>query len=112
MSEEHNNIILGWKKRIYGKFIVERHLKKGTIFICAENEKVYLVSGIISSRDEVLCGRPLPAVIEAVLIPFKNMIISDGLVTASNLFFGKNMRSEFKDIYLDAKRNGSIHKSL
>ena len=49
LPEEHKNIILGWKKRISGKFIVERHLKKGTIFIQAENNEVYLVSGIISS---------------------------------------------------------------
>lgn len=112
LSDEHKNIILGWKKKASGKFIVERHLKKGSIFICAENEDVYLVSGIISAWNEVLCGRPLPVVLEAVLIPFKNVIISDGLVLTSNLFFGRNMVSEFKDIYLDAKRNGSIHKSL
>ncbi len=112
LPEEQKKIVLGWKKRISGEFIVERHLKKGSVFICAEDEEVYLVSGIISSWDEVLCGRPLPAVLKAVLIPFKNLIISDGLVVASNLFFGKNMTSEFKDIYLDAKKNGGIHKSL
>lgn len=112
LSEEHKNIVLGWKKRISGKFIVERHLKKGSVFICVENEEVYLVSGIISSWDEMLCGRPLPTVLKAVLIPFKNVIISDGLVSASNLFFGRNMTSEFKDIYLNAKKNGTVHKSL
>lgn len=93
-------------------FIIERHLKKGSVFIRAEDEEVYLVSGIISSWDEVICGRPLPVVLKAVLIPFKNVIISDGLVVTHNLFFGKNMRSEFKDIYLSAKKNQSIHKSL
>ena len=110
LSEEHKNIILGWKKRISGKFIVERHLKRGSVFICAETEEVYFVSGIISSWDEMLCGRPLPAVLEAVLIPFKNVIISDGLVSASNLFFGKNLTEEFKAIYLNAKKNRSVHK--
>jgi len=54
----------------------------------------------------------LPAVVGAVLNPFKNVIISDGLVTSSNLFFGKNISSEFKDIYLNAKKNGTVHKSL
>ena len=112
LPEEHKNIILGWKKRISGKFIVERHLKKGTIFIQAENREVYLVSGIISSWDEMLCGIPLPVIITAVLIPFRNVIISDGLVSVSNIFFGKNLRSEFKDIYLSAKKTGNIHSSL
>ena len=112
LPEEHKNIILGWKKRISGKLIVERHLKKGTIFIQAEINEVYLVSGIISSWDEMLCGRPLPVIIEAVLIPFRNVIISDGIVSVSNIFFGKNLRSEFKDIYLSAKKTGNIHSSL
>ena len=112
LPEKHKNIIWGWKKRISGKFIVERHLKKGTIFIQAENNEVYLVSGIISSWEEMLCGRPLPVIMEAVLIPFGNVIISDGLVSVSNIFFGKNLRSEFKDIYLSAKKNGDIHSSL
>lgn len=112
LPEEHKNIILGWKKRISGKFIVERHLKKGTVFIQAENNEVYLVSGIISSWEEMLCGRPLPVIMEAVLMPFGNVIISDGLVSVSNVFFGKNLRSEFKDIYLSAKKTGNIHRSL
>lgn len=112
LSEEHKNIVLGWKKRISGDFIVERHLKKGSVFIHTENEEVYLVSGIISSWDEMLRGRPLPAALNAVLIPFKDVIISDGLVMTSGVFFGKNMTLEFKDIYLNAKKNASIHKSF
>ena len=87
-------------------------MKKRTIFIQAENSEVYLVSGIISSWEEMLCGRPLPVIMEAVLIPFGNVIISDDFVSVSNIFFGKNMRSEFKDIYLSAKKTGNIHSSL
>lgn len=112
LSDDNKNIVLGWKKRISGKFIVERHLKKGSVFISLNDEAVYLVSGIFSSWDEVLCGRSLPISLEAVLIPFKNVIISDGLVISSNVFFGKNISEEFKDIYLNAKKNGTIYKSL
>lgn len=60
----------------------------------------------------MLCGRPLPVIMEAVLMPFGNVIISDGLVSVSNVFFGKNLRSEFKDIYLSAKKTRNIHTSL
>ena len=87
-------------------------MKNGTILIQAENSEVYFVSGIISSWEEMLCGRPLPVIIEAVLIPFGNVIISDNFVSVSNVFFGKNMRSEFKDIYLFVKKTGNIHSSL
>ncbi len=112
LSDENKKIIEDWKRRISGKFIVERHLKKGSVLISAEDETVYLVNGIFSSWDEMLCGRPLPVVVEVVLLPFKNVIISDGLVVVSNLTFGRNMSESFKEIYLTAKKNGEIHKTI
>jgi len=48
LPDDHREIIRSWKQRIQGKFLMERHLKKGTIFISLENEEVYQVSGIIS----------------------------------------------------------------
>ena len=33
LSEEHKEIVAGWKRRVRGQFIMERHLKKGSIFI-------------------------------------------------------------------------------
>ena len=46
LPEEHKEIIRSWKRRVQGKFMMERHLKKGTIFISLENEEVYQVSGM------------------------------------------------------------------
>ena len=36
LPEEHKEIIQSWKRRIQGKFMMERHLKKGSIFISLE----------------------------------------------------------------------------
>ena len=33
LPEEHKGIIRSWKRRIQGEFLMERHLKKGTILI-------------------------------------------------------------------------------
>ena len=55
---------------------------------------------------------PLPILLKATLIPFKDKIISDGLVIHYNVCFGKGYSSEFKDIYMNAKKNKSIHFSL
>lgn len=109
---EERTIIQGWKRRIQGRFIMERHLKKGSIFISIEDSEVYQVKGIRSSWEELFYGAPMPLMLEATLIPFRDVIISDGLVMTYNVFLGSGMRKEVKDIYMAAKRNGEIHRTI
>jgi hypothetical protein len=112
LPDDHREIIRSWKRRIQGKFMMERHLKKGTIFISLEDEEVYQVSGIISSWEEMFYGAPMPLIVEATFMPFKDVIISDGLVMPYFVIVGGGMRQMFKDVYLTAKKNGRIHRSL
>ncbi len=111
-SKDRLEIIEGWKRRVCDDFILERNLKSGSIFISAHTEEVYLVSGIISSWEEIFYYRSPPIMLSATLIPFRGVIISDGLVSAYNVVFGKNYSSEWKDIYMTAKKSGAIHKAL
>lgn len=112
LPEDHREIIKGWKKRIQGRYIMERHLKKGTIFISAEEEEVYQVCGIISSWEEMFYGAPMPLMVEATFIPFRDVIISDGLVRSYNMMFGGGIKRMCKNIYMAAKKDGRIHRSL
>ena len=91
---------------------MERHLKNGTIFISMEDEEVYQVSGIISSWEEMFCGAPMPLMVEATFIPFRDVIISDGLVMPYNIIMGSGIKRSLKDVYMDAKKNGRIHRTL
>lgn len=110
--EEHKQIILGWKHRIQGRFVMERHLKKGSIFISLEDANVYLVRGIISGWEEMFPAFPLPLVVEATFIPFRDVIISDGIVAPYMISIGKNMAVDFKNVYMDAKKNNRLIQSL
>ena len=112
LPDEYRSIVLSWKKCISGQFVLERHLKKGSLFISADTQEVYMVNGIITSWEEMFFYRPLPILLKATLIPFRDKIISDGLVITCNVCFGKGYSSEFKDIYMNAKKNKSIHFSL
>lgn len=112
LSDEQRSIVSGWKKCISGQFMLERHLKKGSVFISTDTQEVYMVSGIITSWEEMFFYRPLPILLKATLIPFKDKIISDGLVIPYNVCFGKGYSSDFKDIYMNAKKNKTIHFSL
>lgn len=89
-----------------------KHLKKGSIFISLDTEEVYQVQGIISSWEEMFYGAPVPLMVEATFIPFRNGIISHGLVIPYNIIIGGEMKRIFKDVYMSAKKNGTIHQSL
>ena len=49
---------------------------------------------------------------EATFIPFRDVITSDGLVMPYNIVIGKNMEKQFKDVYMSAKKSGTLIKSL
>ena len=112
LPDEHREIIRGWKRCIPGTFILERHLRKGSVFISSSTQNVYLVNGIIDSWNEMLHGVSTPILLQATLLPFKNVIITDGLVSVSQIRFGRNYSADFKEIYMTAKHNASIKSKI
>lgn len=112
IPEEHRAIVESWKRGIKGKFIIERHLKSGSILISMEDEKVYQVAGIISSIEEMFYYAPMPLMVQATLLPFRDKIITDGLIMPYSLLIGGNMKRQFKEVYMTAKRSGKLQKSL
>ncbi|MEE1139518.1 MAG: hypothetical protein U0M02_13665, partial [Acutalibacteraceae bacterium] len=101
-----------WRHPVSGRFILERHLAKGSIFIDTESLNVYLVNGLTEPWSEMLADYRPPILLQATLIPFGNCIISDGLVYPQNIIFGSGAGSDFKDFYMNAKQNGKIITSL
>ncbi len=117
LPAEHQNIISEWKKAVTDGFIVERHLKKGSILISTQNE-VYQVCGITLSFEEIL-NMPLPVLLKTTLIPFKDVIIYDGLAEEKHVetiewqytdkqFNGCKVMSEFIENFILAMRKNGI----
>ncbi len=50
--------------------------------------------------------------IDAVLLPFNDEIVTDGLFRSYNITFGSGIRSSLKSAYDDAKERGEIISSL
>ena len=46
--------------------------------------------------------------LDAVLLPFRGRIITDGLVVSRNIVFGRGAATDFKDAYMEAKKNNRI----
>lgn len=110
LPDGHAQIVARWKQCKPGRYILERHLKKGSIFISAEDGTVYVVKGLFSTWAEMLGEAPV--LLDAVLIPFQGSIISDGLVMPYRIYFGKGAREDFKDTYMNAKKNNAIRFSI
>lgn len=106
LLDEEKQIINKWKQRIKGKFLLERILKKHAVFIY--DNSVYGVIGLYDEIDELIDKAYLPLYVEAVLLPFKNRIIYDGLISEYSVSFGKGIRDIFKEIYNTAKNNNRI----
>lgn len=111
LSDEDRERISEWKKFVSGRFVIERHLKKGAIFISVETGRVFLVKGINSSLEEPFPKTDLPVIVETALLPFNGKIMYCGLINR-RCFLGRNSASDFKELYASAKENGRIITSL
>lgn len=112
MDEEERAIVSSWKRAIHGKFIVDRHLRKGSVLISVDNNEVYVAKGIYSSWKEILEGYPIPQIVVATLMPFRDVIIHNGIVAPYGVCLGRNMSEQYKQIYLEAKSHGNLHYRL
>jgi hypothetical protein len=111
LDQEGREIVDSWKRCKHDKFLIERILKRGAMFIGMDNE-VYKVIGTISEFEDIFYYHPKPILLETCLLPFKGQIITDGLFLPYPVTIGPHVRGDFKDIYMDAKRHGRIIESF
>ena len=111
-SPQEQDILRSWKRCVKGKFLLERHLKNGTIMISMESGAVYLVRGIQSSLEEMFSRYSLPLLVEASLLPYKGVIITDGLMGIMDVVLGGGFKKQLKDAYAAAKRQNRIITSI
>ena len=112
LKAEERSLLESWRHPVSGRFILERHLAKGSIFIDPNTGKVYLVKGLTDTWKEMYANTAPPILLSTSLIPFKDCIISDGLTSVNNVYFGTESRYDFKECYMNAKQNGEIISSL
>ena len=95
-----------------GDFYVLRFLKKHTVFLTAKEPTVaYGVLGLSDPLEEVI-DQPLPFYCKTVLLPFRDRIVYDGLLSGYNVIIGSNMTRELNDAYNAAKKRYGVVTSL
>ncbi len=92
--------------------MLERILKKGAIFIDMEDGQVFQVLGLYSSFEEMFRFWTLPVTVETTLLPFRDVIITDGLLQTYKITIGQDLKKRYTDLYLAAKSKHAIHLSI
>ncbi|HUG91586.1 MAG TPA: hypothetical protein VML55_12165 [Planctomycetaceae bacterium] len=112
LPHEHLEIVAAWRHLVAGRMILLRQLKKHAIFLTTTDPPVaYGVLALVETFDEML-NRPWPVLADAVLLPFRDRIVYDSLMSSQNIFFGPGIRRGFEDDYRTAKERFGIVTSL
>ena len=104
-------IVASWKHAVVGQFYIFRYLSRYTIFLGGSPNKAYAVLALADPFEEMV-GPYLPRLISAVLLPFRDRIIYDGLLSGYNITFGGGFRRGLNEEYKEAKEAYGIVASL
>jgi len=113
LSPEDKAIVSDWKRHVRGSFVVLKHLKKHTIFLNTEKRlKAYAVLGLTTDLPELFPNYALPMYVQTVLLPYKGLIVCDGILLGYNVLIGPNMSRNMKADYEKVKKAGKIIAAL
>lgn len=105
-------IIRSWQHLMGGEFYVYRELKKYTVFLSTDKQPVAYGVLALSQPFEDLIGPYLPVLTQTVLLPFKDKIVYDGLLSSYRISFGPGIRRNLNEDFKEAKLRHGIVTSL
>lgn len=111
-SEDELEIVRSWRQFVTGRFYVIRELKNYTVFLSATDPAIAYGVLALSQPFEELIGPFLPVMVQTVLLPFKDKIIYDGLITSFNISFGGGIRRSLNESFKEAKGRHGIVTAL
>jgi len=106
LSDEEIRLLRSWEKHcIKGQFILMKYEPEYAILMRmdkGETPKLYAVKGITNSIADAM-RRPLPVMLDTVLLPFGDKIIYDSFMTSQSIGFGDGAKDMFEKEYAKAK---------
>ena len=105
-------IVRSWRHLVAGKFYLFRELTKYTVFLSTQKPVIAYGVLALSQHFEELVGPDLPVLVQTVLLPFKDKIVYDGLLTSYKISFGPGIQRSIKESYLEVKVRYGLVTSL
>jgi len=112
LTNDELDIVRSWRHLVHGKFYVFRQLKKYMVFLSMTDPAIAYGVLALWQPFEELIGPYLPVLTETVLLPFKNMIVYDGLMSSYRISFGPGIRRRLNESFKEAKARHGIVTSL
>jgi hypothetical protein len=112
LDPDELTIVNSWKHLVAGEFYVLRFLKKYAVFLTAKEPTVAYGVLALSEPFEEVIDQPLPFFCKTVLLPLRERIVYDGLLSGYNLIIGSNMARDLNDAYNTTKKRYGVITSL
>ena len=112
LTSDELDIVRSWQHLVHGKFYVFRELKKYTVFLSTTSPAIAYGVLALSQPFEDLIGPYLPVLTQTVLLPFKGVIVYDGLMSSYRVSFGPGIRRNLNQDVKEAKTRHGIVTSL
>ena len=112
LTSDELDIVRSWQHLVHGKFYVFRELKKYTVFLSTTSPAIAYGVLALSQPFEDLIGPYLPILTQTVLLPFKGVIVYDGLMSSYRISFGPGIRRNLNQDFKEAKTRHGIVTSL
>ena len=109
LSDDEIDIVRSWRHLVAGKFYIFLSLKKHTVFLSTTAPPIAYGVLALSEPFEAMIEQRLPVLTRTVLLPFKGMIVYDGLMQCDTISFGPRIRGRLGDEFEEAKtRHGTV----
>ena len=102
LGEDELEIVLSWRHHVSDTFYAFRQLKNYMVFLSSADPPVAFGVVALTEPFEDLIGPYLPRMTETVLLPFKERIVYDGLLSGYNISFGGGIKRILNDSYRQA----------
>jgi hypothetical protein len=112
LTSDELDIVRTWQHLVHGRFYVFRELKKYTVFLSTTSPAIAYGVLALSQPFEELIGPYLPVLTQTVLLPFKGVIVYDGLMSSYRISFGPGIRRNLNQDFKEAKARHGIVTSL
>lgn len=112
LSKDELELARGWELAVSGNFYMFRHLKKHTVFLHEGDDFAYGVIGISEPLEDYVPKYALPLLIKTAILPFKGVIIYDGIFQSYSITFGGGIKRSLTDTYNKSKARYGITTTL
>ena len=112
LPEDELDIVRSWRHLVAGQFYVFRELKRYTVFLSTTDPAIAYGVLALSQPFEDLIGPDLPVMTQTVLLPFKNKLVYDGLMSSYRISFGPGIRRSLNESFKEAKMRHGIVATL